>query len=186
MNKIDQNLIEKFKKGEELFSKKNFDESILNYKEILNSNPSFLPALNNIALCYENLNKLAEAEAYYYKCFSLKLDEITFINNLSNIYLKQKKFNKALPLLKKSLEINQNQLKIVQFTAMCLIDLNERKEAAKFCVEKLKAFPNDRILIKVHGRNLINLNKHKEGLAIMKKGSGFIELEGDKTNIIIN
>ena len=69
---------------------------------------------------------------------------------------------------------------------MCLIDLNERKEAAKFCVEKLKAFPNDRILIKVHGRNLINLNKHKEGLAIMKKGSGFIELEGDKTNIIIN
>ena len=50
MNKIDQNLIEKFKKAEELFAKKKFDESILNYKEILNSNPSFLPALNNITI----------------------------------------------------------------------------------------------------------------------------------------
>lgn len=184
MNKIDQSTIEKFKKAEELFSKKKIDESIKNYKEILNFHPSFLPALNNIALCYEHLNILAEAETYYLKCVSLKSDELTFINNLSNIYLKQKKFDQALPLLKKSLEINSNQLKIVQFTAMCLIDLNERKEAENFCVEKLKDFPNDRILIKVHARNLINLNKHKEGLNAMKKGSGFIEFEGNKTDIV--
>ena len=89
-----------------------------------------------------------------------------------------------MPLLKKSLQINENQIKIIQFTAMCLIDLNERKEAEKFCNEKLKTFPNDRLLIKVHARNLINLNKHKEGLNIMKKGSGFIEFEDNKTDIV--
>ena len=108
------------------------------------------------------------------------------MNNLSNIYLKQKKFDQALPLLKKSLEINENQIKIVQFTAMCLIDLNERKEAEKFCIEKLKVFPNDLLLIKIHARNLINLNKHKEGLTVMKKGSGFIEFDGNKTDIVTN
>ena len=181
---IDKNLVEKFKKAEQLFAKKKFDGSISNYKEILDSNPNFLPALNNIALCFENLNKLIDAEKFYSKCLSLKSDEITFMNNLSNVYLKQKKYDKALPLLKKSLQINGNQINIVQYTAMCLIDLNERKEAEKFCIEKLKVFSSDRLLAKIHARNLINLNKHREGLSAMKKGSGFIKLEGDKADII--
>ena len=181
---IDKKFAEKFKKAEQLFNEKKFDESISNYKEILGSNPGFLPALNNIALCFEHLNKLIDAEKYYSKCLTLKSDEITFMNNLSIVYLKQKKFDKALPLLKKSLLINGDQINIVRCTAMCLIDLNERKEAEKFCVEKLKVFPNDRTLTKIHARNLINLNKHREGLSAMKKGSGFIELEGNKTDIV--
>ena len=83
MNKTDQDLVNKFKKAEELFAKKKIDESILTYKEILNSNPSFVPALNNIALCYEHLDRLEDAEIYYSKCISLKPNEIIFVNNLS-------------------------------------------------------------------------------------------------------
>jgi hypothetical protein len=69
---------------------------------------------------------------------------------------------------------------------MCLTDLNKREDAVKFGNEKLKTFSDDSELNKLHGKNLMSLNKHKEGLKFLKKATGFIELEGTNTNIVTN
>ena len=181
---MNKDLIRKFELAEKLLSEKKYDESILIFKKILDLDSNLIPALYNIGLCYEFSNQFNEAEFYYNKCHSLKPNEIRFINNLSSIYLLQKKFDLALPLLEKSLKINKNQLVIVHYTIMCLIDLGKRKEAEEFSNEKLKEFPDDVELKKLHARNLMSLSKHKEGLEYMKEATGFIEFDENNTKII--
>ena len=184
MNKIDQRTIEKFKKAEELFTEKKIDESIKNYKEILNFNPSFLPALNNIASCYEYLNKLAEAETYYSKCVSLKSDELIFLNNLSNIYLKQKKFNQALPLLKNSLAQAPNQEKVAESFAECLFSLNLKDDLNLFGEQAIKRYPLNEIFPIFYGKNLLKMGKHQEGLKVLKDINGVIEFNEESYNLV--
>tara|TARA_B100001057_G_scaffold163525_1_gene164171 strand:+ start:1847 stop:2398 length:552 start_codon:yes stop_codon:yes gene_type:complete len=183
---MNKDLINKFEFAEKLLSAKKYEESILHFEKILDLDPNLVPALYNVGLCNQFLNRLDKAEFYYNKCHTLKPDELRFINNLSTVYLLQKKFNQALPLLEKSLKINKNQLVIVHHTMMCLIDLDRKKDAEKFSSEKLKEFNDDILLNKLHARNLMNLNKHKEGLNYMEKATGFIEFDGDNTKIITN
>ena len=183
---MNKDIVKKFELAEKLLTEKKYDESIANFKEILKIESNLVPAIYNLGLCYEFSNQLDMAELNYNKCHSIKPGEIRFINNLAVIYLKQKKFQQALPLLKKSLEINENQQIIVYYTFMCLTDLNKREDAVKFGNEKLKTFSDDSELNKLHGKNLMSLNKHKEGLKFLKKATGFIELEGNNTNIVTN
>ena len=183
---MNKDIVKKFEIAEKLLAEKKYDESIANFKEIIKIEPNLIPAIYNLGLCYEFSNQLDKAELSYNKCYTLKPGEIRFINNLAVIYLKQKKFQQALPLLKESLEINENQQIIVYYTLMCLIDLNKREAAEKFGYEKLKTFSDYGELNKLHGKNLMNLNKHKEGLKFLKKATGFIELDGNSINIVTN
>ena len=183
---MNKDVIKNFEIAEKLLAEKKYEESIVYFNQILKADPNLIPAIYNLGLCYEFLNQFEKAELSYDKCNSLKPDEIRFINNLATIYLKQKKFQQALILLKKSLEINEKQSIIAIYTLMCLIDLNKREEAEIFGFEKLKIFSNDIELNKIHGKNLMNLGKHKEGLKYLKKASGFIELNENDTNIIID
>jgi len=178
------NIEKKFKEAENFFSNKNYERTISVYNDILKENSNFVPALNNIAQAYEYLNNLEEAEKNYKKCVSLKPNEIIFMNNLSNVYMKQNDYNQALPLLEKSFEKNQNQIKIIHLTIMCLISLGMRKKVEQFSIKVLEIYPNDRLINNLCGRNLINLNKHREGLEFLKKGTGFIEFNNKKINLI--
>ena len=107
----DQDLRAKFTLAEKLFLEKKTQESINLYREILSINPNIIPAINNLGAAYESLNNFFEAEKYYLQCFNFNQEEIVFINNLANIFLKQRKFDKAIELFKKSLKI-QPQKKI--------------------------------------------------------------------------
>src|SRR6056300_1633650 len=89
----------KFSLAEKLFLEKRTQESIDLYKEILSINPNLVPAINNLGAAYESLNNFFEAEKYYLQCFNINQEEIVFINNLANIFLKQRKLDKAIRLL---------------------------------------------------------------------------------------
>lgn len=184
MKLISDNIKKKFREAEIFFSNKDYERTISVYNDILKENPNFVAALNNIAQAYEYLKNLKEAENNYKKCVSLKPNEIIFMNNLSNIYMKQNNFNQALPLLEKSFEKNQNQIKIIHSIIMCLTSLKMKEKAEQFSSQVLEIFPNDRLINNLRGKNLIKLNKHQEGLNCLKKGTGFIEFNDKKVNII--
>jgi tetratricopeptide (TPR) repeat protein len=183
MKLISDNIKKKFKEAEIFFSNKDYERTISVYNDILKENPNFVAALNNIAQAYEYLKNLKEAENNYKKCVLLKPNEIIFMNNLSNIYMKQNNFNQALPLLEKSFKKNQNQIKIIHSIIMCLTSLEMREKAEQFSIQVLEIFPNDRLINNLRGKNLINLNKHQEGLNCLKKGTGFIEFNDKKINL---
>jgi len=110
--------------------------------------------------------------------------EKTFLNNLGNIYYKQKDYLKAIKLFEQSYNIDNKQEIMIEKLANSLVLANFRKQAELFLRDNLKIFPDNSFLNTLMGNNLIVLGSLKEGLDFIKKGSGFIELNNDTVKII--
>ena len=101
------------------------------------------------------------------------------INNFAKLYYNLNYFKKAIPLLRKSLKISTNQIQIIEITAVCLFEAGFKNEADNFYREVLKKFPNNNTIKYLQGKNLLRMNKHKEGLESIKENAGVIEF-GEK------
>lgn len=162
----------------------NFLEAIKILKSILVDEPNFTPGLNDIANCYFQLNDLDHAEKYY--LLSLKNEPLNtqILNNLSLLYLRSKYPDKALPILKKSLDIKIDQLNIVEKIGHCLIELNLYSEANIFCKKFLIKYPKNNFLISYYEKSLFKLGKNVEGLKFLQKNTGFIQFDDDVIKIV--
>ena len=178
------NLKNLFNNAEKLRKSGNFLEAVKFFKKILVSEPNFTPGLNGIANCYFQLNKLDQAEKYYLICLKYATHNIQILNNLSLLYLRNKFPDKALPILKKSLDARKDQLDVVEKIGYCLIELNLYSEANTFCKKFLKIYPDNNFLISYYQKALFNLGKNVEGLKLLHKQTGFIQFEEDEIKII--
>ena len=82
-------------------------------------------------------------------------------NHLTIKYLLDKKNLEEVILAKElenSLLIDNNQIKIIEKKAKCLIALNLRSEANLFIEKFLKKFPNNYLLNILYAKNLISIN----------------------------
>jgi len=184
MNETNPQLNKDFSEAEKLFNEKKYQESIKKYEIILKKYPNVIGAINNIGLAYEYLG-LFDKSIYYYKLSCDKAPkEKTFLNNLGNIYYKQKDYLMAIKLFEQSYNIDNRQEIMIEKLANSLVLANFRKQAELFLRDNLKIFPNNSFLNTLMGNNLIVLGSLKEGLDFIKKGSGFIELNNDTVKII--
>ena len=179
MIKIDKKTEKNFLIAEELRSNDKSEQAIEILKEILHKYPGFPPALNSIALSYVGLKKFEEAESYFIKCMEIEPVPLVCINNFAKLYYNLNYFKKAIPLLRKSLKISTNQIQIIEITAVCLFEAGFKNEADNFYREVLKKFPNNNTIKYLQGKNLLRMNKHKEGLGSIKENAGVIEF-GEK------
>ena len=184
MTEVNHEIKEKFQKAENLRFSNKFEEAIKIFKEILEKIPDFNPALHNIGVCYTSLNKLDEAEKYYLKCLNLKGIHFQTLNNLAKIYLEQKNYVKAFPLLKNSLSKLPNQEKVAESMAECMFNLKFIKELDLFCSHALKTYPSNEIFPIFYGKNLLRLGNHKKGVEVLTKVTGAIEFSQEKFKII--
>ena len=184
MDKIDLILRNNFSHAEKLFSEAKYHDAIKKYKEILADHPKFVGVINNIGLAYECLNEFEKSLKFYKKCSVIHPEEKLFINNLANIFYKMKDYKNAIKEIDKSLLIEDFQIKVIEIKASCLIRLNLRNDADLFFKKYLKKFSNNKFLNTLHGKNLINLNKHKLGLQFLKIGTGFVEFKDNKITLI--
>ena len=184
MPNITKEIEKKFLEAEKLRINRNFQGAINILEKLIEHNPDFLPALNNIALNYIELKNFDEAEKYYKKCLNIKPDELIFINNLAKVFHDTSNYKKAIPLLQKSLNINSEQIEIMKITAKCLFEIDLRKELDKFFLKALKIFPKDKTLKYYYGKNLLRMNKHIDGLNILKETIGVIEFDEKKFKVI--
>ena len=84
-----------FHEAEKLRIKGNLKLAIKLFQNILNENPNFPPALNNIANCYFQLNEIGYAEKFYLKCLKIQPEQVQTLNNLALLYFRNNKFEKA-------------------------------------------------------------------------------------------
>ena len=112
--------------------------------------------------------------------------EIVFINNLANIFLKQRKFDKAIELFKKSLKIQPQKKINKNRLASCLTYNNNIDEAIDYCKKEIEFDPENEYLYKLLSKNLMKKNCHREALRYLKKGTGFIEFNDNNISIITN
>ena len=184
MNQIDPQLKKDFSEAQELTGEKKYHESIKKYELILKKYPNLLTAINNIGLNYEHLGLLDKSIYYYKLCCDKTPKEKIFLNNLGNIYYKQKDYLKAIKTFMLSYNIDNTQELITEKLANSLVQANFRKQAETFLRRILKTFPNNSFLNTLMGNNLLALSCYKEGLEFLRKGTGFIELNNDSVNII--
>ena len=184
MNETNPQLIKDFTEAEKLSNEKKYEESIKKYETILKKYPNFVPVINNIGLAYEYLGLLDKSIYYYKLCCDKLPKEKTFLNNLGNIYYKQKDYLKAIKIFEQSYNIDNYQEKMIEKLANSLVLANFKKQAGLFLRDVLKIFPNNTFLNTLMGNNLLALNCYKEGLDFLKKGTGFVELNNDSVKII--
>ena len=184
MSIVNDEIKKKFQEAEDLRFKNRFEEAIKIYKELVQKIPDFNPALHNIGVCYTNLNKINEAEKYYVKCLNFKGIHFQTLNNLAKIYLEQKNYIKAFPLLKNSLSKAPNQEKVAESMAECMFNLKFIKELDLFCSHALKTYPSNKIFSIFYGKNLLRSGNHKKGVEVLTKVTGAIEFSEETLKII--
>ena len=184
MNAPNPELIKDFSEAQKLTGEKKYHESIKRYEIILKKYPNLVTAISNIGLNYEYLGLLDKSIYYYKLCCDKEPKEKIFLNNLGNIYYKQKDYLKAIKLFEQSYNIDNKQEIMIEKLANSLVLANFRKQAELFLRDNLKIFPDNSFLNTLMGNNLIVLGSLKEGLDFIKKGSGFIELNNDTVKII--
>lgn len=171
-----------FLKGEDLRKNGNLNEAIKLFREILKESPNNSPTFNSIGNCYFELEDLVNAEKFYLECLKINKN-IHTLNNLSLLYLKKNNFDKALPILKDSLNQQINQENVVEKIAYCLNELNFSKEADVFCEKFIKIYPNNKTILSYFRRAKFNIDNHQEGLRAYKKEASVIEMDDDKVSI---
>jgi len=184
MKELNPQLIKDFSEAEKLSKEKKYQESVNKYETILKKNPNFVPAMNNLGLAYEYLGLLDKSVYYYKQCCDKAPKEKIFLNNLGNIYYKQKDYLKAIKIFVLSYNIDNTQELITEKLANSFVQARLRKEAEKFLRHNLKTFPNNTYLNTLMGNNLLALSCYKEGLDFLRQGTGFVELNNDSVNII--
>ena len=184
MDKTNKELKKNFSIAEKSFSEGNHQDAIKKYEEILIDYPNLVGAINNIALSLEYLGQLDMSLVNYRKCSVMIPNEKIFINNVANIYFKKKDYNNAIKEWTNSLLIDDNQIEIIFKKSECLIKLNLRSDADLFLINYIKRFSFNTSLNTLYGKNLIALNKHKRGLEYLRIGTGFIEFNESKVNLI--
>ena len=185
MSKLtNQNIKNFFSKAEKLRIENNFSGAIEFYKKVLNHDYNFKAALSNIAHCYFQLNKFDFAEKYYLHFIKIEPLNEKILNNLSLLYFKTKKIDKALSVLQKSLDININQENVVEKIGYCMLELKLYSDLNLFCQKFLKNYPENKFLLSYYEKSLFKLGKNVEALKISQKQTGFIQFEDDEVKLI--
>ena len=81
---------------------KAFEDAALNFEAALKISPNDGTSLFYLANCYDNLNRLAEAEVYYNKVLQLRKNYIDAYKNLCIVYMKTGRENAAVELAEKA------------------------------------------------------------------------------------
>ena len=57
-------------------------------------------------------------------------------------------------------------------------------EAIFYCKKQIELDPDNNYLYKLLSKNLMRINKHREALNYLKKGTGFIQFENNRISIV--
>ena len=173
-----------FYQSEKLRNSGNFSEAIKVLKNILKNEPNLTSALNSIANCYFQINEINLAEKHYLLCLKNDPSNLQILNNLGLLYLRNKDLKNALPILKKSLQKNNEQENVIEKIGYCLIEMKLYFEVNKFCEKFLKKYPKNDFLLDYYEKSFFKLGKNIEGLEFRKEQEGIIQFDNDKVKII--
>jgi len=91
-----------------------WDKAIEQYQKTLAIQPSFVPALSNLAMAYTIKGKYAEAISLFSKVVGLQPDNVGAYYNIACIYARQNKAGYAVEWLKKAISKGYNNWELLK------------------------------------------------------------------------
>ena len=88
-----------------------YKSSIATFKKAIDINPKYLSAYVNLALAYEKLNDITNAEKYLYLALELNLQSDAIHNSLGHILFKQNKIKESIIHFEKAVNLNAGNYK---------------------------------------------------------------------------
>ncbi|MFW5986271.1 MAG: tetratricopeptide repeat protein [Halanaerobiales bacterium] len=89
MEQADEEIRDKYKEGQRLSGKGNYDQALTLYKEILEEKSEFVPAYNKIAILYIHKNELETAREWLQRALNIDREFPPAITNLGSIFKKE-------------------------------------------------------------------------------------------------
>lgn len=178
-NKQIQELINIYKAGNLDLAKSKVEETIELHPDsfvlfnllgaILNGQKKYAEAVNNFKMALKINPNYAEAE-----------------NNLGITYQKMEKFNKSILCFKRALKLRPNLAEAYNNLGVIFKKKGNFDESIFYLKNALKIRPMYSEALEALGAAYLYLNKHKEGLQLIAKGSGFIRFDKNNNIKIIN
>lgn len=95
--------------ADRLFESGHYPEAINKYKEIIKTNPEYIPALFKLALSYNKINESDREIAVYERILELKPNRDKALAKLARLQASQNDYDSAIANFKKAISLNQNQ-----------------------------------------------------------------------------
>ena len=113
------------------------------YNKVLEINPNYTTAHNNLGVIYKDLGKIQKAKECYEKAIKLKPNYADAHNNLGLIYKDLGKIQKAKECYKKAIEINPNNTNALNNLGLIFIGLKDIQKAKECYKKAIEINPNN-------------------------------------------
>ena len=140
-----------------LIQKDNKEKAIDQLNLFLEKNPSDYMARYNLALMYENTNKIDLAIKNYSEVQRRDQSHWRSRFNLYLILIKQKKFEDSLVLVNEVLKIKKNYQPALRDKALIYLNLKRPDEGFQYIIDSLKENPQDHIAMNTLGMIFLEL-----------------------------
>lgn len=171
---------EDFNRGNDMFSKNNFEEAAKYYQQAINKEENESVYYNNLAIVYTNLEKYDEAIDIYKRMLDIQSESYTANKNLGELYGMQKKYEEALPYFKKAVELSPDDPDAVYSLGACLLNTGSSSEAMEVFLKLIQSNKDYQMAYYQIGMIYVNQGKTKEAMENLEK---FLELAPDNPNV---
>jgi len=140
--------------GSILFSQKNFDEAVINYKKSIKINPNYAQGHNNLALTLAALKKITESIHNYQQAIKIKPDYVEAYNNLALLFNRIGKFDESINNYYQAIKIKPDYIEAHKSLGKLLRKIGKVEEARK-CFKKVTDLEPNNIEYKISKELLI-------------------------------
>ena len=124
-------------------AQENYPKAIEIYKQLLDKFPENTDALNNMATCYEKLNKRQDMVAYLNGVLQKKPDNISAAVIMVKYFVEDKQFDKAAALLSQAIKTDMKNTKLYSYLAGVRLSQGDSKGMIAAYQEGIKNNPKD-------------------------------------------
>jgi cytochrome c-type biogenesis protein CcmH/NrfG len=130
-----------FEKAQEATDKKKFDESIGLLKQLVANDPKDFQAWTELGTVYLLEKNLADAEKAYEQSTQVRPTFFLALMNLGRLRLMEQKFDSAIPVLTKALELKANSADANYYLGEAYLQIKKGSKAVGYFYEALKLDP---------------------------------------------
>ncbi len=163
-------------------AQENYPKAIEIYKQLLDKFPENTDALNNMATCYEKLNKRQDMVAYLNGVLQKEPDNISAAVIVIRYFVQDKEFDKAAALLSQAIKADPKNAKLYSYLASVKLSQGDSKGMIATYQEGIKNNPKDIELPLLLASGYESQNNFTSAIEIYEK----LLVENPKLEIAIN
>jgi tetratricopeptide (TPR) repeat protein len=154
-----------------------FERASVAFEMALLEEPASFRLANNLGVAYLRLDKEADAEKLFHYALKKSQDYTPALYNLAKLYMQQDLYDKALPYLKRHLDIESDNPRASFAYAYVLIRLEQWEESSVVLYELSKENPHSPPVFFRLAQALTYIENEEDAVRALERGSALVDAE---------